>query len=235
VRLAIMQPYLFPYLGYFQLVHAADKFVFADDYTFIKGGWINRNRLLINNEPAYFTVPLKHVTSTTLIREAEIDDSLGSSWRRPLLKTIENYYRRTPQFSAVFPLVEQVLTEPTTSIAGMARASVVRVAEFLGLPTAFVPTMTGYGNAQLKGQDRVIDTCLREGADHYVNAIGGRELYSREAFAARGIRLGFVESDSTIEYAQFRGPFTPGLSIIDVLMFNARDEARALVGRYQLL
>jgi hypothetical protein len=229
-----MQPYLFPYLGYYQLVHAVDKFVFADDYTFIKGGWINRNRLLINHQPAYFTVPLKHVRATTLIREAQVDDAGAHAWRRPLLKTIENYYRRAPHFRTVFPLVEDVLTQPTRFIADMARSSVERVAKFLDLPATFIATMTGYGNAHLKGQERVIDTCRREGAAHYVNAIGGRELYSSEAFAACGIRLHFLQSDE-VAYPQFAHGFVPHLSIIDVLMFNGRDEARALVVRYRLL
>src|SRR5581483_11840060 len=69
-----MQPYLFPYIGYFQLMHAVDRFVVADDLSYIKQGWINRNRLLINGEAAYFTVPLRRHAATALIRDVEIDD-----------------------------------------------------------------------------------------------------------------------------------------------------------------
>jgi hypothetical protein len=234
VRLAVMQPYLFPYLGYFQLVHAVDRFVFADDFTYIKGGWINRNRLLVNNEPAYFTVPLKHTSSTTLIKDVLIDDSGRLAWRRPLLRTLENFYRRAPGFADVFPLVRDVIMAPTAAIADMARLSVVRVAQYLGIATEFVASSQIYGNAHLKGEARVIDICLREGADHYLNAIGGRSLYSTQAFAEKGIRLNFIET-SPISYAQFREPFVPALSIIDVLMFNSRDESRALLDRYQLV
>ena len=229
-----MQPYLFPYLGYFQLAHAVDRFVFADDFTFIKGGWINRNRVLVNNEPAFFTVPLKQTPSTTLIKDVLIDDAGESAWRRPVLKTIENFYRRAPHFAAVLPIVQDVLSLATPRIADMARASVLRVGEYLGIETSFVPSSEEYGNAHLKGQDRVIDICQRERSTHYVNAIGGRELYDRDAFAQRGIALSFIATDP-VEYRQFREPFTPSLSIIDVLMFNSRDETRALLDRYQLV
>src|SRR3954464_2545851 len=107
-----MQPYLFPYAGYFQLMHAVDRFAIADDLTFIKQGWINRNRLLINGEAAYFTVPLKRHSSSALIREVEIDQA--RPWQASLLKTIANFYRRAPSFDAAFPIVERVLAAPFT-------------------------------------------------------------------------------------------------------------------------
>src|SRR5262245_60942607 len=102
-----MQPYLFPYIGYFQLMHAVDRVVVADDLTFIKQGLINRNRLLINSSPAYFTVPLKRHPAAALIRDVEIDG--GSRWRTTMLKTVGNFYRRAPSFEAVYPIVERVV------------------------------------------------------------------------------------------------------------------------------
>jgi len=227
-----MQPYLFPYIGYFQLMHAVDRFVVADDLSYIKQGWINRNRLLINGEAAYFTVPLRRHAATALIRDVEIDDR-SPRWRRTLLTTIANFYRRTPSFGAVYPIVERVLGGPFVKIADMARASLREVADYLGITAAIVESSSAYGNADLKGQDRVIDTCRREGATDYVNAIGGRALYSPDAFLAHGVRLHFVESDA-IEYRQFHAPFVPSLSVIDLLMFNDRDAARALLTRYRL-
>ena len=155
-----MQPYLFPYVGYFQLMHAVDRFVIADDFTFIKQGWINRNRLLINGNAAYFTVPLKRHPATALIHEVEIDDAGNSRWRGPLLKTIANFYRRAPSFEAVYPIAERVFGGPFTHIADMARASVREVALYLGLTTTVVDSSAVYGNAHLKGQDRVIDMIL---------------------------------------------------------------------------
>ncbi len=227
-----MQPYLFPYIGYFQLMDAVDRFVIADDLAFIKQGWINRNRLLVNGAPAYFTVPLKRHHADTLIKDVEIDQSSIGRWRTTTLKTVSNFYRRAPAFDEVFPIVERVFGAPFTKIADMARASLREVREYLGIDVAMVDSSARYGNAHLKGQDRVIDTCRAEQASDYVNAIGGRELYSREAFLAAGIRLHFLCSDE-IEYPQLGGPFVPSLSIVDVLMFNPREQARLLLTRYR--
>jgi len=228
-----MQPYLFPYLGYFQLMHASDRFVVADDVAFIKQGWINRNRLLINGEPAYFTVPLKRHPATALIKDVEIADSASQPWRGTMLKTIANFYRRAPSFDGVYPMVERVVAAPFTKIADMARASLREVCEYLSIRSTIVESSAAYGNAHLKGQDRVIDTCKAEHASDYVNASGGRALYSREAFGASGIRLHFLCSEETT-YSQAGGAFVPSLSIIDVLMWNSPDAARDLLTRYRL-
>jgi len=227
-----MQPYLFPYIGYFQLMHAVDRFVVADDLTFIKQGWINRNRLLINGSPAYFTVPLKRHPADALIRDVEIDEG-SRRWRTTMLKTIGNFYRRAQSFEAVYPIVERVVGGPFTRIADMARASLREVCGYLGVEVAIVDSSSAYGNAHLKGRDRVIDTCCAERASDYVNAIGGRALYSPDAFLAHGIRLHFVDT-APIEYPQFGGPFVPSLSVIDLLMFNTLNGARELLTRYEL-
>src|SRR6266498_1735594 len=105
-----MQPYLFPYLGYFQLIHAVDRFVVYDDVAFIKQGWVNRNRILINGQPSYVTVPLKQASSFRQIRDIEIDDSpQNREWPSRFLKSVDNAYRRAPQFTHVFPLIESVV------------------------------------------------------------------------------------------------------------------------------
>jgi len=228
-----MQPYLFPYIGYYQLMHAVDRFVIADDVTFIKQGWINRNRLLINGSAAYFTVPLKRHSADALIKDVDIDDDEGKRWRQTLLKTVANFYRRAPSFDAVYPVVDRVIAAPFGRIADMARASLREVNEYLGITATIVESSSAYGNAHLKGQDRVIDTCRAEKASDYVNAIGGRELYSSDTFLANGIRLHFICSEA-IEYPQFKTPFVPSLSIIDLLMFTSKAEARELLKRYRL-
>ena len=228
-----MQPYLFPYIGYYQLMDAVDRFVVADDLQFIKQGWINRNRLLINGTAAFFTVPLKRHPAETLIRDVEIDDSASARWRSPLLRTIANFYRRAASFDAVYPIVERVIGGPFTSIADMARASLREVCAYLAVGTSIVDSSSAYRNDHLKGQERVIDTCRAEGATDYVNASGGRELYSRDAFLAHGIRLHFICSEP-IEYRQLHAPFVPSLSVIDLLMFNSQAGARELLKRYRL-
>jgi hypothetical protein len=227
-----MQPYLFPYVGYFQLMHAVDRFVVADDVRYIKQGWINRNRLLINGEPAFFTIPVKRHAADALIKDVEIDDHT-TRWRTALLKTVQNFYRRTSSFDAVYPMLERVIAGPFTRIADMARASLREVCRYLAIPAAMVDSSAVYGNVHLKGQDRVIDTCRTERATDYINLPGGRALYSPDAFLAHGIRLQFVCSDPA-EYAQFGKPFVPGLSIVDLLMCNPQERARELLTRYHL-
>jgi hypothetical protein len=233
MKLAIMQPYVFPYLGYFQLLHAVDQLLIADDVCYIKGGWINRNRLLINGEAAYFTIPVERPSSSTLIADVRVDHS-GRGWRRPLLKTIENYYRRAPFFSTFFPVVEDVLSADVDRIGALATRSLERVAAYLDVHTRLLPASVRAGNRHLAGQERVIDTCVLLNASEYVNAVGGQELYDHAAFAARGVQLRFVHPRLE-SYEQFGGGFVPGLSIIDVLMFNSPAEARKLVAQYSIV
>jgi hypothetical protein len=229
-----MQPYLFPYLGYFQLMYAVDRFVVYDDVAFIKQGWINRNRILINGQPGYFNVPVKHASSFTSIRDTFIDDHPQSGrWAAKILKTLENAYRRAPEFARVFPHLEAVFLSGTDRIADLAVASLKTVAQLLDIRTDWVDSSTRYGNAHLKGEDRVLAICKAEDATEYINAAGGRELYSRARFEAAGVRLRFIQPAS-IEYTQFGPPFVPSLSIIDVLMFNPRERVRGFLETYDL-
>jgi hypothetical protein len=226
VTLGVMQPYLFPYIGYFQLLAAVDRFVIYDDVTFIKQGWINRNRMLINGEAAFFTVPLAHKSSAVEIRETEISDAPEHRrWAEKMLKSFDNAYRRAPEFARTYPLLERVFTRTTTRISEMAVDSIHAVAEFLEIPTLMVETSSVYGNAHLHGEDRVIAICKAEGATRYINASGGRELYAHGRFAAEGIELCFITSQP-IEYPQFGNTFVPWLSIVDVLMFNPVSRVR---------
>ena len=229
-----MQPYLFPYIGYFQLIHAADRFVVYDDVAYIKQGWINRNRILINGRPSFFSVPIKHASSFTSIRDTLIDDDRQHArWVEKVLKTFDNAYRRAPEFARIFPIVEQVFGRQTTRIADLAVASVKAIASALEMKTTFVDSSMQYGNGNLKGEDRVLSICAAEGADVYVNVPGGRELYSPERFNAQGVRLCFVQP-RPIEYRQFGEAFVPWLSIVDVLMFNPLETVRRYLEAYDL-
>jgi hypothetical protein len=234
VKLGIMQPYLFPYVGYFQLMRAVDRFVVYDDVAFIKQGWINRNRILINGRPSYFSVPVKHASSFALIHDTLIDDDRQHGrWIEKTLKTVDNAYRRAPQFARVFPLIEAVLKQPTDRVAELAVASLKAVADLLEIRTDWVDSSTRYGNAQLKGEERVLAICLAEGASDYVNASGGRELYARDRFEAAGLRLHFLQP-RPVEYRQFNDPFVPWLSIVDVLMFNPLETVHTFLNACDL-
>ena len=228
MKLALMQPYLFPYIGYFQLLAQVDRFVFYDDVNFIKNGWINRNRLLLQGEPRYFTVPLRDASPFRKILEVEI--APGSGWRRTMRESIRHAYGKAPHFTAVAALVERVLDTGTSRIGELAKESVRAVVEHLGLVTDLVDSSTRYGNESLSGAARVVDICRREGASDYYNAPGGRALYDADDFGRHGIALHFVQPQP-IEYRQGSAAFVPGLSIIDVLMHNDPMQTRELLGR----
>jgi hypothetical protein len=215
MKLAIMQPYFFPYLGYWQLIHMVDKFVIYDDVTYIKNGWINRNRILINTAPAYFTVPLYQSSSYKRICNTSLNLTLN--WRDKLLKTIANTYQKSPFFAAVFPTIEKIIVFETENLADFLANQLLELSGFIGIKTEFVLTSRIYENQSLSGQDRIIDICKYEKTDIYLNAIGGQTLYDSKTFSNEGITLQFIKMKLLI-YPQKSTEFVPYLSIIDVLM-----------------
>jgi hypothetical protein len=220
MRLSIMQPYIFPYVGYFHLIEATDKIVFYDDVNFIKSGWINRNRILINGKDSLFSIPLLKASSFKLINKTEPHPSLFPTWKRKFIKTIEQNYSKAPFYDDTCNLIESVLDLHYENIADLAINSIISVYEYLGKEikwtksSACSPTTKGMDKA-----DRIIQIAKDMGYRKYVNAIGGQELYDKECFNNQGVHLNFVQSQY-IEYKQFNDDFVPWLSIIDILMFN---------------
>lgn len=227
-----MQPYFLPYIGYMQLMSAVDTFVLYDDVTFINRGWINRNRLLINGQEYLFTVPLRDASQNKRINEVHLADD--PKWRGKLLKTIEQGYRKAPQYATVMPVTEKIINFATDSIAELVYVSLVELNQYLGLTTRLVASSAVYENAHLKAQERILEICRQENATQYVNPIGGQELYDKGAFAQAGITLNFIQSNR-VEYPQFKNTFVPWLSILDVLMFNDVKTVQSLLGAYELI
>lgn len=227
MKLAIMQPYLFPYAGYFSLVGQVDKFVFYDDVNFIKAGWINRNRLLISGDIRYFTVPLSGASPNIKINEVKVQPR--ATWERKLLTSIEQSYSKAPNFRATFDLIQEILgVGDFVNIGQLAKRSVRICADRIGVSTEFVESSTIYENQHLSATDRLIDICLREQANIYVNQPGGRSLYSAKEFSVRGVSLEF--NDAPLKhYKQFSGDFAPGLSVLDMMMFNSFEECKSLI------
>lgn len=209
-----MQPYFFPYLGYWQLIHAVDKFVIFDDVNYINKGWINRNRILVNQQPCYFIMPLKQASQNKLICDIELD---SSNWRDKLLKTIGNTYRKSPFFAEVFPVIEKIILFNTLNLSEFLANQLLELSSFIGIKTEFVLTSRIYKNQFLLGQERVIDICKQEKTDIYLNAIGGQTLYDSKKFDNSGFELRFIEM-KPLAYQQKATEFVPYLSIIDVLM-----------------
>jgi WbqC-like protein family len=232
MTLAVMQPYLFPYIGYFQLIGAVDRFVIYDDVSYIKGGWINRNRWLVGGTPDHFTFPVRDASSFRRIADMRLTE--GGGWPPKLLKTFRQEYGRAPYFAAAFALLEEVVTLDESGVSRRAVASLRAVMGYLGMTTPLVETSACYGNADLRGVDRVIDICRREGATRYVNSIGGQKLYDVATFATAGIELQFLRS-RPVEYRQFHEPFVPWLSVLDVIAFNPPDSVRTFLREYELV
>lgn len=233
MTLAIMQPYFLPYIGYMQLVNAVDTFVVYDDVAFINRGWVNRNRMLVNGQEYMFTVPLKEASQNKRICDITLADD--PKWRGKILRTIEQSYRKAPYYATVYPLIEKIINFTTDSISELIVNSLIELNQFLGISTRLVYSSTMYQNGHLKAQERILDICRQEQATHYINPIGGMELYDKAIFAEANIQLHFIQS-RRIEYAQLnRSEFIPWLSILDVLMFNDLPTVKAMLGAYDLI
>jgi hypothetical protein len=229
MKLAIMQPYLFPYLGYFQLIRAVDAFVVYDDVNYMKGGWINRNYVLAQGNRLLVTLALQGASPNQLINEVVVGGR-----QEKLLETIRHCYGKAPQFKQVFPLVEGIILQQEKNLARFLDQGLRRVCNYLGLCPAWHLSSNLNKDKALRGQEKVLAICEELGASHYINAPGGRELYDREAFARRGLTLSFIQPRS-VEYRQFGNTFLPDLSILDLMMFNDRAQCRKLLAEYDLV
>jgi hypothetical protein len=231
-KVAVMQPYFLPYIGYFQLVAAVDLFVIYDNIKYTKKGWINRNRLLVGGADKVFTLPLRSGSDAEHVRERFLAEDFEP---RKLLDQLRGAYRSAPEFDRVFPLLERILQHPDRNLFGFIRHALEVVCSELGVRTEIRVSSSIDIDHSLRHQDKVLALCEATSATTYVNAIGGTELYSAEAFAARGIELRFIRA-RPLEYPQFGQPFVPWLSIVDVMMFNPPQRVRDLVaGHYDLL
>lgn len=227
-----MQPYFLPYIGYWQLMNSVDKYVIYDDVNFIKGGWINRNRILMNGEAKMINLQMKGASPNKLINEVEVADDIV--YKKKLLKTIENCYKKAPYFKDVFPIIENIINHHDNNLAKYLECTIRKICEYLSINTELVVSSTVNKNNDLKGQEKVIEICNVLGADEYYNAIGGQELYSYNDFLKKGIKLRFLRT-GTIEYKQFNNEFVSNLSIIDVIMFNSVEEIKNKLNIYELL
>ena len=229
MRLGIMQPYFFPYLGYWQLLANVDKYVVYDDVTYIKGGWINRNNFLINGQKNLLTMRLEKASSYTLIKDIAIKDDFVK-----FLKTIEMGYKKAPFFEDSFRLLKDICQCPEKKLGQFLFNSHIKICEYLGIDTELILSSSFEKHTELKGKDKVISICKQLGADEYINAIGGQELYDKKEFAENGIRLNFLQANLR-EYRQLKNEFVAGLSIIDIMMFNSKEEIKEMLNDFKLV
>ncbi len=236
MKVAIMQPYVFPYIGYFQMVKAVDVFVLYDDVNFIKRGWINRNKILANQQESLFSIPLQTPSQNDLINNTFIHIESFSNWLKKFGRTLHLNYRNAPFFYDIFPLVNQVLAnEDNLTIADLAQQSIQIVMDYLGIKTKLIRSSVFFGETKsLDRAERLVAICQNLQATQYINALGGQELYEKPFFQAHGIDLYFIKS-LPIHYQQYQNEFVPWLSIIDVMMFNSPEEINVMLDQYELL
>ena len=230
MKLAIMQPYFLPYIGYFQLIKAVDKYVIFDDVNFIKKWWITRNNILLDGKSFLFTLTLLEAS-----QNKHINEIIVSNGQSKILKTISIAYKKAPYFSSVFPMIEKIFDYENKNLAQYVGNSIIHISDYLRLDTEFVYSSDiKEKDTSLKSQHKILNICKVLGASEYINAIGGVNLYSKELFEEHNIKLSFLKTQP-IEYKQFNECFVPNLSILDVLMFNSVEQTNELLNQFELV
>ncbi len=225
------QPYFFPYLGYWQLIKAVDIFIISDDYQYIEGGWINRNRILQNGKPMFYNIEIEHASSNKKINELYISEKFCP--QKKLLQ-LEYAYRKAPYFGEGYKLVKSLITNQEHNLAMFLEKIIIGICEYLEIKTKLIRSSDIPHDCHLKREQRIYEQCRYVGADTYINAIGGVKLYSFEQFRKQNISLGFLKM-LDIPYKQFWYDYVPNLSIIDIIMFNSLEEIKSMLGEYDLV
>jgi hypothetical protein len=234
MKVAIMQPYLFPYLGYFQLVHWAEIFVCYNDVQFIKGGWINRNNILVGKKKHLFVFSIEKSSVHAKINERVFDVKKIESEKKRFIKTLTLEYSKAPYFNEVIQLIEKILDSFEANLSNSIYQSLILISEFLGINTRFINSDSLDYDRTVTAQQKVLDICSKLNATHYTNPIGGIELYDKNEFEKNNLKLNFI-STHPIKYNQFNNDFVSNLSMIDVMMFNSKDTIKDFLEQYDLV
>ena len=233
MKVAIMQPYFFPYIGYWQLISAVDVFVLFDDVNYIKRGWIDRNRIIYQNKERYINVYLKGASQNRLINEISINRESSENINN--LRIIKDAYKKAPMFNEVYPLLENIIAQDESNLAIYLGTQIKAVCDYLDISTEIIYSSDIKKDNDKRGQDKIIEICKELGADTYINAIGGRKLYEHDVFESQNIKLRFLDPKTKeLTYEQFNSSFIPSLSIIDVLMFNSKSNIHNMLKGYNL-
>lgn len=232
MKIGIMQPYFMPYIGYWQLISAVDQFVLLDDVNYIKRGWINRNKILVNGHPKLFSLPIAKASQNRFIMDTKL--AFYEREKEKLLKTVALAYKKAPYFTESYTLLQKIVRNKEEDLTEYIAESIREVMHYLQMDTVLIKSSEIKKNNHLRAQDKIIEICKLLGADEYYNAIGGVGLYDAEAFKEQGIRLRFVSTEE-ICYKQFGNEFEKNLSVIDVMMFLPVKEIKKILCQYALL
>ncbi|MFT7288471.1 MAG: hypothetical protein ACI87W_002592 [Halieaceae bacterium] len=235
MKAGIMQPYLFPYIGYFQLLCMVDRFVVYDDVQWSRGGWINRNRILIGGEPKYFTLPVRRGNSKANICEQHFTEDFVA-FQEKVIHQIRNAYRGAPFYEPVCEMLTACFSYTDTCVSRFVANTLEQTCTYLRIDTPLIMSSSlQQQRASTSAEARVIDTVKAVGASDYVNTIGGIELYDKERFQQEGLQLFFLKPQLSSYPQGANQGFHPALSIIDVMMFNSPQLIVEMLGDYELV
>lgn len=232
MKIAIMQPYFLPYIGYFQLINAVDKFIVYDNIQYTKKGWINRNQYLLNDKAKLFTIPIKKDSDFLDVRNR----FLSENWKNERIKLfakINEAYRKAPFYKLNISIVEEIFFKDEVNLFNFILYSIRRICEILSIKTQLIVSSDIFIDESLKKQEKVIALCNSLNAEEYFNPIGGVELYDKSEFIRQGIKLNFIKTKE-IRYDQQINHFIPNLSIIDLLMFNDIERIKSWLNKYEI-
>lgn len=233
MKISIMQPYLFPYIGYFQLIDVADTFVVYNDVNYIKRGWVNRNRLLLAGKPHTFVIPVVKASQNRFFNEHEFHPH--EQWKDSFLKTIKQAYSKSPYFDSALDVIHSALSSESLNLSDFIVHSIKVICDYVAIDSRIVPSSEKHKETiSLKGQNRIIEITKNECGTEYINAIGGRELYAAQTFLEQKIKLSFIETEEIL-YNQLSDDFYPNLSIIDVMMNCSPNEIKRILNQYRLI
>ena len=235
MKIGIMQPYFFPYMGYYSLIKNTDKWIILDDVQFIRHGWIERNRILKPNDGwQYISVPLEKHAREALIKNINIRNT--EDWKEKILSQVGQYRKKAPYYSQVMPFLMDAFMFQTNSISLLNAHLLNKTCNYLDIPFHYEI----YSEMKLKIEpihepgDWALNIAKAVGASCYINPVGGIELFRRDKFRKAGIDLKFLKIN-LVAYPQGRAVFESALSIIDVMMFNSPEEIRRMLDQYELV
>ncbi len=235
-KIAIMQPYFLPYLGYISLIKHSDEFILFDTVQFIRHGWIERNRVLKQNEGwLYIQVPLEKFSRETLIKDVNINNE--TDWKKKILSQLVIYKKVAPNYYKVNNLLNEVFEKKYDSIVQLNKDLLEKISAYLGFPrTLPVFSEMNLEIDEAKMPDEwALNICKKLGNDiTYINPIGGLDFFDREKYSNNNIKIYFQKMHLE-SYHQKRNPFEPGLSIIDVMMFNDIEEINRMLDNFELV
>jgi len=219
MNIAIMQPYFFPYIAYFQLINEVDTFVFYNDVQFRKNSWFHRNRISpysSEEEFIYIGLKLKKHNSKSNINEITLDN--GIVWKKKFLKKLKFSYKFNSQLNSIYNYLEDILRNDVLTLSEFNIKTLKYVSNLLNIKDKVFINSNELGNSIYSGVERIVHTCKLLEADKYLNLIGGRDLYDKDYFSNNGIELKFLETKESPLFNSY-------YSILDLLLKNKKETA----------